>query len=164
MGQAECLACHGNHRIESPADSWIGLQAGAVCAQCHGETTGGAETIRDVRQLLDRLSADVASADAVLTRAEQVGMLVDEGRLALREARDHHLHSRVLVHAFAPQPFADKAELGITAARRAHDAGDAAMRDAQVRRRGLAVATLLVLAFLGTLWLKIRRLPDVHRE
>jgi hypothetical protein len=38
------------------------------------------------------------------------------------------------------------------------------MRDAQVRRRGLAVATLLVLAFLGTLWLKIRRLPDVHRE
>jgi predicted CXXCH cytochrome family protein len=164
MGQAECLACHGNHRIESPADNWVGLQAGAVCAQCHGETTGGAETIRDVRQQLDRLSAAVASADAVLTRAEHVGMLVDEGRLALREARDHHLHSRVLVHAFALQPFADKAALGITAARRAHDAGDAAMRDAQVRRRGLAVATLLVLAFLGTLWLKIRRLPDVPRE
>jgi hypothetical protein len=38
------------------------------------------------------------------------------------------------------------------------------MREIEVRRRGLAVATLLVLAFLVTLWLKIRRLPDVHRE
>lgn len=164
MEQAECLACHGNHRIESPADAWIGLQDGTVCAECHDETVAGAATIREVRQQLDRLSAAVASAEATLTRAERVGMLVDEGRLALREARDHQLHSRVLVHAFAVQPFAEMAAQGVTAARRARDAGDAALRDVQVRRRGLAVATLFVLAFLGTLWLKIRRLPDVPRE
>lgn len=162
IGQAECLACHSNHRIESPADSWIGLQEGTVCAPCHDEQLGGAQTIRDVRQQLDRLSAALASADDVLSRAERAGVLVDDGWLALREARDHHVHSRVLIHAFAPQPFADTTAQGLMAARRAHDAGDAAMRDAQVRRRGLAVATLLVLAFLVTLWLKIRRLPDVQ--
>ena len=39
-------------------------------------------------------------------------------------------------------------------------AGQAAMREMQVRRAGLAVATLLILAFLVTLWVKIRRLPD----
>jgi hypothetical protein len=33
------------------------------------------------------------------------------------------------------------------------------MRELQVRRRGLAVATLVILAFLLTLWLKIQRLP-----
>jgi predicted CXXCH cytochrome family protein len=164
IGQAECLVCHSNHRVESPADTWIGLQEGTVCAQCHDETLGGAQTIRDVRQQLDRLSAAVASADAVLTPAERAGVLVDEGRLALREARDHQLHARVLVHTFAAEPFADMAAQGVMAARRAQDAGNAAMRDVQVRRRGLAVATLLVLAFLVTLWLKIRRLPDVHRE
>jgi hypothetical protein len=140
------------------------LQEDTVCAQCHDETLGGAQTIRDVRQQLDRLSAAVASADAVLSRAERVGMLVDEGRLALRESRDHQLHSRVLVHAFAAEPFADMAAQGVTAARRAQDAGDAAMRDVQVRRRGLGVATLLILGFLVTLWLKIRRLPYVRRE
>jgi predicted CXXCH cytochrome family protein len=164
IGQAECLGCHGNHRIESPADTWIGLNEPAVCALCHDETVGGAQAIRDVRQQLDRLSAAVASADAVLARAERAGMLVDEGRLALREARDHQLHSRVLVHAFAVKPFADMAAQGATAARRAQEAGEGAMREIQVRRRGLAVATLLVLAFLVTLWLKIRRLPDIRRE
>jgi predicted CXXCH cytochrome family protein len=162
MGQAECLACHSNHRIESPADTWIGLQEGTVCVQCHDDSTGGAQTIRDFRQQLDRLSTDVASAEAVLTRAEQAGMLVDEGQLALREARDHQLHSRVLVHAFAPQPLADTVAEGLMAAGRAQQAGDAAMSELEVRRRGLAVATLLVLAFLVSLWLKIRRLPDVH--
>ncbi len=160
IGQAECLVCHNNHRIESPADSWIGLQEGAVCAQCHDETVGGAQTIRDVRRQLDQLSAAVASADAVLTRAERTGMLVDDGRTALREARDHQLQSRALVHAFGAKPFADAATQGVTAARRAQGAGDAAMRELQVRRGGLSVATLLVLAFLVTLWFKIRRLPD----
>lgn len=164
IGEAECVGCHSNHRIESPADTWIGLKEGTVCAQCHDEMIRGAQTIRDVRQQLDRLSAAIGSADAVLTRAERAGMLVDEGRLALRGARDHQLHSQVLVHAFAAKPVADMAAPGATAALRAQDAGDAAMRELQVRRRGLAVATLLVLAFLVTLWLKIRRLPDVHRE
>lgn len=163
IGQAECLVCHGNHRIESPADAWIGLQEGTVCAQCHDETLGGAQTIRDMRQQLDRLSTVVGSADAMLTRAELAGMLVDDGRLALRKARDLQLHSRVLVHAFAPQPFADRVAEGVTAAGRAQAAGEGAMRELQIRRRGLAVATLLVLAFLVTLGLKIRRLPDVHQ-
>lgn len=159
IGQAECLVCHSNHRIESPADTWIGLQEGTVCAQCHNEALAGAQTIRDVRQELDRLSAAVASADAVLTRAERAGILVDDGQRALREAREHQLHSRVLVHAFAARPFADMAVQGLTAAGQAQAVGDAAMREIQVRRRGLGVATLLVLAFLVTLWLKIRRLP-----
>jgi predicted CXXCH cytochrome family protein len=163
IGQAECLVCHGNHRIESPADGWIGLEDGAVCALCHDETMGGAQTIRDMRQHLDRLSAVVASADAGLTQAERTGMLVDDGRLALRDARDRQLHARVLVHAFAAEPFGEMAAEGVAGARRAEDAGEAAMRDAQVRRRGLAVATLLILAFLVTLGLKIRRLPDVRR-
>lgn len=159
IGQAECLVCHGNHRIESPADAWIGLQEGAVCTQCHDAATGGAGTIRQIRQELDRLTGAVAAADDLLTRAEHAGMLVDDGRLALREARQHQVQSRVLVHAFAAAPFGEAAGNGVTAARRAHAAGEAAMQELDVRRRGLAVATLLVLAFLVTLWVKIRRLP-----
>jgi len=159
IGQAECLVCHSNHRIEPPADTWVGLEEGAVCAQCHDQTTNGAQTIRDIRQELGRLSAAVSEAGALLTRAELAGMLVDEGRAALREAREHQVQSRVLVHAFAAAPFAERAAAGVASARRAHEAGQAALQEIQVRRRGLAVATLLVLAFLVTLGLKIRRLP-----
>lgn len=159
IGQAECLVCHGNHRIEPPADAWVGLEEGAVCAQCHDQTTNGAQTIRDIRQELVRLSAALSEAEALLTRAERAGMLVDEGRTVLREAREHQVQSRVLVHAFAAAPFAETAAAGVASAQRAHAAGEAALQELQVRRRGLAVATLLVLAFLVTLGLKIRRLP-----
>lgn len=159
IGQAECLACHGNHRIEPTADAWVGLEEGAVCAQCHDRTTNGARVIRDVRLGLDRLSTAVSAADAILTRAERAGMLVNEGRTALRDAREHQVQSRVLVHAFAAAPLAERAAAGAASARRAHDEAEAAMQELQVRRRGLAVATLLVLAFLVTLGLKIRRLP-----
>ena len=159
IGQSECLACHGNHRIESPADAWIGLKDGAICAQCHDETTAGAKTIMDVRQGLDRLSALVSTADATLTRAEQTGMLVEDGRTGLREAREHQIHARVLVHAFATKPFTDMADQGAASAQRAQTAGDEAMQELQYRRRGLGAATLVIVGFLITLWLKIRRLP-----
>lgn len=160
LGEAECLACHGNHRIESPADSWVGLQEGAVCAKCHDESSDSGSVARGVRQELDRLSGTVSAADALLTRAERAGMLVDEGRLALRQALERQVQSRVLVHAFAMAPFEPVAAEGVAAAGRAQDAGEAAMQELQVRRTGLAVTTVLVLAFLVTLWVKIRRLPD----
>lgn len=159
IGQGECIVCHSNHKIEPPADAWIGLQDGTVCAQCHDNDLGGAATIRTMRQNLDNLSAGVSSADAVLTRAEQAGMLVDQGRAALRDAREHEVQSRVLVHTFAAEPFTKTSAEGAVAARRAQDAGNAAMRELDVRRKGLGVATLLILAFLVTLGLKIRRLP-----
>ncbi len=163
IGQGECIVCHSNHRIEPPADAWIGLQDGTVCAQCHDNDLGGAATIRTMRQNLDSLSAGVSSADAVLTRAEQAGMLVDQGRSALRDAREHEVQSRVIVHTFAAEPFTRTSVEGAVAARRAQDAGNAAMRELDVRRKGLGAATLLILAFLVTLGLKIRRLPASTR-
>lgn len=163
IGQAECLVCHNNHRIEPPADAWVGLEDGAVCAQCHDESSDSGKAIGGIRQELDRLSAAVSAADALLTRAERAGMLVDEGRSALRDAREHQVQSRVLVHAFAVAPFAERAAAGVQSAGRAHAAGEAALQELQVRRRGLAVATLLVLGFLVTLGLKIRRLPGNFR-
>lgn len=160
IGQAECLVCHSNHRIEPPADGWIGLQEGAVCAQCHDETLGGAQTILTMRRELERVAAGVTDAEAILTQAERAGMLVDDGRVALREARQHQVQSRVLVHAFAAAPFVEASAQSVAAAQRAREAGDAALRELDVRRRGLAVATLLILAFLVALGLKIRRLRE----
>lgn len=161
MGQKDCLACHGNHRIVHPQDSWIGLKEPAVCATCHDETTGGAATIAAVRQGLDGLTARMESARVLLDRAERAGMLVDEGRAALREANEHAIHSRVLVHAFATRPFEQMAAEAVASAGRAQRVGAEAMRELQYRRRGLGIATVLILGFLATLGLKIR---DVARR
>jgi predicted CXXCH cytochrome family protein len=159
MGQAECLVCHGNHAILPPADSMIGVDEPAVCALCHDGSTNGAETIVGIRTDLDTLGTTLDRARAIVDRAEHAGMLVDEARLALQEAREQQIQSRVLVHAFADNPFGQASARGLEAAARAERAGEAALAELQMRRRGLAVATLFIVGFLVTLVWKIRRLP-----
>ncbi len=160
MGQAECLACHSNHRIEHPTDAWVGLKEPAVCSTCHDATMKGADTITEIRTELDELTAAIDGGEAVLVRAERAGMLVDDGRAALREAREHQIHARVLVHMFAPEPFKDMAGQGARAARDAQAVGERALHELQVRRRGLLAATIVIIGFLVTLWFKIRRIAD----
>jgi hypothetical protein len=48
---------------------------------------------------------------------------------------------------------------GVSAANQAQTAGTDAMNELRYRRRGLAVATVVILGFLVTLFVKIRRLP-----
>lgn len=158
MGQAECLVCHENHAIHQPADAWVGLEQGAVCATCHDASTKGAQTINGVRLGLDALTRGLASAESVVERARRAGMLVDDARVMLQEAREHQIQARVLVHTFADKPFADVAAKGLEAVQRAERAGEVALEELQYRRRGLAVATLVIIGFLITLGWKIRRL------
>lgn len=160
IGEKECIACHTNHRILEPQDAWVGLEEPALCARCHDETTGGAATIAAVRAGLDRLNARERQATALLARAEEAGMLVDDGRAALREAREHQIHARVQVHAFAGAPFQTMAGRGLKAAERAEEVASGALRELRVRRTGLLVAALFVAGLLVTLWLKIRALPS----
>lgn len=159
MGQAECLVCHGNHAIQPPDHTMIGLAEPAVCATCHDAASNGAETIVGLREGLDELATSLDRAKAVVDQAEHAGMLVDEARVALQEAREQQIQSRVLVHTFAMKPFGEANVRGTEATARAQRAGEDALEELQTRRRGLAVATLVIVGFLGTLLWKIRRLP-----
>jgi predicted CXXCH cytochrome family protein len=161
MGQGDCLVCHSNHHIEPPRATWIGLEEKALCATCHDETIPGAAVIKSVRKGFDDVLSQMAAAEDVLDRAETAGMLVEDGRLALHTASEAHVRMRVLVHTFAAPPFDEVLKEGLTAAGQAKAVGDGAMSELQYRRRGLAVATLVILGFLATLYVKIRRLPPV---
>ncbi|HUE86114.1 MAG TPA: cytochrome c3 family protein [Vicinamibacterales bacterium] len=158
MGQAECLVCHDNHAILPPGDALIGLAEPAVCATCHDASMNGATTITTMRDTLDRLSTTLSSARAVVDQAEHAGMLVDDARMALQTAREQQIQSRVLVHTFALESFAEAATQGIDAAENGQKEGERALEELQFRRQGLAVATLLILGFLLTLGWKIRQL------
>ena len=154
-----CLTCHSNHRIEHPQDSWVGLAEPALCATCHDADMPGADVIRAISTGFANLTSKYDAAEALLARAEEAGMLVDDGKAALHDANESRVRLRVLVHAFAEAPFKEPLDLGVAAADRAQQAGDAAMAELSYRRRGLALATLLILGFLLTLGVKIRRLP-----
>jgi len=159
MDQAECLVCHGNHAIKPPSHAMIGLEGDAVCAVCHDAAGNGAATIKKFRDGLEGLSAAMTAAEAVVARAEHAGMLVADAHVALQEAREQFIQSRVAMHTFTEEPFTKVAATGTDAARRAERVGYGALEELQMRRRGLAVATLLIVGFLITLWMKIRRLP-----
>ena len=161
MGQSDCLVCHSNHRIEPPDQTWIGLEGKALCATCHDDTVPGAAVIKSVRQGFDDLQLRIKDADALLTRAENAGMLIEDGKLALHDASEAHVRMRVLVHAFAAPPFDEVLKEGVAAAEKASTVGHEAMNELQYRRRGLAVATLVILGFLATLFVKIRKLPAI---
>lgn len=159
IGQSDCLACHSNHHIVAPDHTWIALEGEAVCATCHDETTEGAAVIKSFRKGFDDLQQRMRDAEVVLARAETAGMLIEDGRLALHDATEAHVRMRVLVHTFAVPPFDEVLKEGLVAADKSRAVGDNAMEELQYRRRGLAVATLLILGFLATLFVKIRQLP-----
>jgi predicted CXXCH cytochrome family protein len=162
IGAADCLVCHSNHRILHPQDSWIGLDPPALCSSCHKEGTDSAKTIRGVQAGFATLTRKQDAAKSVLDRATQAGMLVDDGAMALRAANEAHVRLRVLVHTFAEPPFDDALKPGIASADKAQAVGDAALAELRFRRQGLAVATLVILGFLATLFVKIRRLPPIE--
>jgi predicted CXXCH cytochrome family protein len=162
MGFADCLVCHGNHAIERPNDSWIGFESTAVCATCHDESTGGAAVIRSVGEGLRGLRRDLDAASALVRRAEEAGVLVEDGHVALAAAREAHVRLRVLVHAFAAPPFDEVLTEGRAAVAAAEAAGQAGLAELDFRRTGLAVATLFIIGFLITLFFKIRRLPPIE--
>lgn len=162
MGQADCLVCHGNHAIARPDDTWVGFESPAVCAGCHDETTGGADVIRTVGEGLRSLRRDTAAAADLVRHAEEAGVLVEDGHLALAAAREAHVRLRVLVHAFATPPFDEVLAEGRAAVESARTAGNAGLAELRFRRTGLAVATLVIIGFLITLYAKIRRLPPLE--
>jgi predicted CXXCH cytochrome family protein len=154
-----CLTCHSHHEVEHPTDAWVSMKDPAVCSVCHDDTVKGAAEIVAVEQGLTRLGSSIDRARAVLTRAEEAGMLVDEGLGVLHDAEEQQVLARLTVHTFTAKPFVALADKGVAAAGRAEQMGHEALAELRFRRQGLALATLLILGFLVTLWVKIRRLP-----
>jgi len=154
-----CISCHSNHHIKQPSDAFVGVTKPAVCAGCHDDQMKGADTILAIQKGLGQLSGAVDRAQSVLEKAQVEGMLVDDGLLALHDAREQQVFARLLVHGVAAKPFTEAATKGLTAAATAETIGNHAMAEMRYRRNGLAVATALIIGFLITLGIKIRRLP-----
>jgi len=159
MEEAGCITCHSNHAIEHPSEALLGMDEDAVCYVCHDDEMPGVDMITQSKTTLVGVNDAITRAQEVLDRAQVAGMLVDDGLLALREAVQHQILGRVAVHSFTLEPIVKEADLSLAKAAEAEEAGYAALAELQYRRRGLAVATLVILGFLVVLGITIRRLP-----
>ncbi len=159
MGLAQCIACHGDHRVMQPTDAMVGAEAPAVCAQCHAPDSRGGEAARAMRAALEELSQGLEETAGIVGRAETAGVDMSEARLPLIDAQTQLILARNLVHSLSVREVQTAATQGLGLAGRAATLGQAGLAEIEFRRRGLVVALLALAVVAVGLYLKIRSLP-----
>ncbi|HEU4723694.1 MAG TPA: cytochrome c3 family protein [Candidatus Eisenbacteria bacterium] len=160
-----CLVCHGNHKVKPTSDAMISFADPAPCAACHKDDASdkSAKSIRRIRGLIDSLTVGQKDAEAVLARAENLGMDITDARYSLKDARQSRVQARVAIHSFVEKEFEEAARPGIQVVAKARAAGEEAIHEHRFRRQGLVVSTLLVTFAALLLWLKIRQIERRQR-
>lgn len=160
LGLPECEVCHGNHLIQKPSDDMLGIGPGALCVDCHEPGSNGYRSAEQMRGSIEQLKTRLASAEATVAQAAQLGMEVGEAEFALHEASTQLTQARTYVHAFAPAAMDPIVSEGVRHASQAEEQGHHAIREFQFRRQGLGVTIVIILILIGALLLAIREIES----
>jgi hypothetical protein len=160
MGLPGCVQCHSNHEIVKPSDSWVGVGPNSICSTCHSSGDAGFKSSQGIAMDLGRLNLAIAQADSVLDTAERAGMEVSEAKLELANAHEALIKGRVNVHTFRASEVQKVTEPGLEIAKKANQAGAAALQELNVRRKGLGIALITILVAIAGLYLKIRQIES----
>ncbi len=159
-----CEACHSNHEILRPDDTWVGVQEGAVCARCHVADDGGGRAAAAIGASLGRATALLREAETRVEAARARGMLMLDAQVALDEARQQVVQARTLVHAAHPSQVEERTGLAAVGARRALELASSAFAEIRYRRAGLLVALVVILVATIALLLKIHEVDLTVRS
>jgi bacterioferritin-associated ferredoxin len=160
MGLPGCVQCHSNHEIVKPSDSWVGAGANSVCSTCHTPGDAGLKSAQGIARDLARLDLAIAQADGVLDTAERAGMEVSSAKLDLASAHEALIKARVDVHTFRDAEVQKVTDPGLETAKKANQAGVAALQELNFRRKGLGVSLITIIVAIAGLVLKIRQIES----
>jgi bacterioferritin-associated ferredoxin len=160
MGLPGCVQCHSNHEIVKPSDSWVGAGPNSVCITCHSAGDAGFRSSQGIARDLARLDLGIAQADSVLDTAERAGMEVSGAKLELASAHEALIKARVNVHTFRDAEVQKLTDPGLETAKKADQAGVAALQELNIRRKGLGVALISIFVAIAGLVLKIRQIES----
>jgi hypothetical protein len=160
MGLPGCVQCHSNHEIVKPSDSWVGIGPNSVCITCHSSGDAGLRSAQGIALNLGRLNLAIAQANAVLDTADRAGMEVSNAKLELSSAHEALIKARVNVHTFRNSEVQKVTDPGLEIARKADQAGVAALQELNYRRKGLGVALITIFVAIAGLVLKIRQIES----
>lgn len=156
MGISECEACHGNHAIHRTSDQMIGIDEKAVCTQCHDEDSQGYKVAALMRNGIDSLATEISMAEAMINKANQAGVEIQDKALNLPNSKDALIQSRVLIHTLSTEKVGEKIKQGLKAATKALEIGRQALKEVGHRRNMLIIMVVLTLLVAGFLVLYIR--------
>ena len=83
---------------------------------------------------------------------------MSEALLRQSNAKENLVKARVAVHAFQVEAVRKRVTAGLVVTQETRNAGEAALRERDHRRIGLAVSLTFILITLAGLWLTIRRI------
>jgi hypothetical protein len=155
---APCTTCHDHHAIRETSDEMLGTGPQGVCSACHEPGDKCDVATAAMTQDLTDLNAAIARAEGSLAQADRLGMDVDRPTYDLAAAREAVVRARVQVHSFSRERFHEVAAEGLSVAEAVHKVALARLAEYQYRRRGLAVASVFLLAFAALLARKARNI------
>ena len=156
----ECETCHDNHAVMHPTDKMVGIQEGSVCIDCHSndESDKGFFAAKEIKKMLDSLSAENEATKKILADATQKGMDVSDAEYSLKDVRQILIQSRTSIHAFDTSKFNTAISPGFELIGKSKKAGIDAVDDYYFRREGLGIATLIVTILVIGLYFKIKKM------
>jgi predicted CXXCH cytochrome family protein len=156
-GGGGCIVCHSNHGIHQPSTAML-VGPNAVCSGCHDAGSAPARTAAQMAAWIDGLDRALKQSETVLARAEEYGMEVSEAQVRLIDGRENLVKARLALHAIDPAEMKNPIDAGMVVAGETREAGQAALREKDFRRWGLAISVLLIgIAILAIRFL-IRRI------
>ena len=155
-----CVQCHSNHEIVNPSDDWVGVGPKSVCVNCHAEGDQGHAAAQKMAVDLARLKTSFGRAEDILTTAERSGMEVSSARLELSNANEALVKARVNVHTFDPEEVRKLTDQGVNTSLKAYEAGVAALRERDLRRKGLGLSLIFIALAITGLYLKIHQIES----
>lgn len=155
-----CETCHGNHRIKSPGDTMIGYEDPGVCGACHDpdEATAAPAAIDTMRQSITQLTRMYDSAQAVLSQAEEKGMLTTDERFLMKDVNQAIISARTAVHSFRADSVTSITSTGTSTASQVVAQAKELIDEYYYRRTGFVIATVIITILAILLYLKIRRM------
>lgn len=160
LGVPACVQCHSNHDVVEPAPDWVGTTSRSVCTDCHVEGDGGYAAAGKIAGELARLRTKIELANQILAEAEYSGMEVSTPRVELVSARDALVKARRSVHTFDAAEVKKLTDEGATISDKTYQAGVLALRERDLRRKGLGISLIIIVVTITGLYLKIRQMES----
>jgi hypothetical protein len=162
LGLPGCVQCHSNHEILKATDDMVGVGSKSVCITCHASGDKGFVAAQKMAGDLAKLNTFYGRAEEILSTAERSGMEVSEPKVELTGAHEALIKARVNVHAFNEADVRKFTDQGVEISQKSYQAGVAALRERDVRRKGLGVSLIFIVIAIAGLYLKIHQIETPH--
>ena len=154
-----------NVTVRDVPGAGVAPHPGSACLKCHQVGDSCDVATEKIFASIQSLDSEIRQATALLDRAERAGMEVSRPQFELkRQGITADVEARTLIHSFDYGRINKRAGEGRVAAAAALAAGNHALAEMGVRRRGLAVSVALIVMALFALALKIRQVDRERNE